>query len=88
MADPRRLPEESAGPAVVESCWMCGIRLPADYLVPDGGNACADVRWYCVDTWGCTERWTSRRSRAAAAHAGSAGTPELTAPAAVRRGWA
>ena len=43
----------------IESCWMCGIRLPTDRLVPDGGSACPDVRWYCQDSRSCTERWTS-----------------------------
>jgi hypothetical protein len=38
---------------------MCGVRLPADQMVPDGGNACADVRWYCLDTADCTHRWTT-----------------------------
>ena len=46
---------------MVRSCWMCGIRLSAEHLVADGGSACADVRWYCLDTRACTERWTSRR---------------------------
>ncbi|HEX9063642.1 MAG TPA: hypothetical protein VF843_00955 [Streptosporangiaceae bacterium] len=44
----------------VETCWMCGVRSPADQMVPDGGNACADVRWYCEDTATCTQRWTAR----------------------------
>jgi hypothetical protein len=41
-----------------ETCWLCGIRLPAEQLVPDGGSACADVRWYCQDAVSCTQRWT------------------------------
>jgi hypothetical protein len=41
-----------------ERCWMCGIRLPAALMVPDGGSACADVRWYCRDLRACTARWT------------------------------
>jgi hypothetical protein len=45
---------------------MCGIRLPADQMVADGGDACHDLRWYCRDTLGCTERWTSRSTRSAA----------------------
>jgi hypothetical protein len=53
--------------AGIKSCWMCGIRLPADQMVADGGSACLDLRWYCRDTLGCTERWTSRSVRAAAA---------------------
>ena len=43
----------------VETCWLCGIRLPEEQMVPDGGNACADVRWYCQDTQSCTRRWTT-----------------------------
>jgi hypothetical protein len=42
---------------------MCGIQLPAHQMVADGGQACADVRWYCRDTKSCTERWTSRLAR-------------------------
>ena len=52
--------------AGIKSCWMCGIRLPADQMVADGGSACLDLRWYCRDTGGCTERWTSRSVRSAA----------------------
>lgn len=50
-------------PAPVRSCWMCGIRLSADQMVADGGRACHDLRWYCRDTWACTERWTSPSAR-------------------------
>jgi hypothetical protein len=55
---------------------MCGIRLPADQMVADGGRACADLRWYCLDTWGCTERWTSRSARLVAIRPGTAETPK------------
>jgi len=48
----------SFGSATIESCWMCGIRLRVDQLVADGGSACPDVRWYCRDMRGCTQRWT------------------------------
>jgi hypothetical protein len=58
--------------AAVESCWMCGTRLPADQLVADGGSACSDIRWYCRDTRTCTERWTSRTGRSASLRYGSA----------------
>ena len=58
--------------APVRSCWMCGIRLSADQLVADGGSACADLRWYCRDTWACTERWTSRPARSGAPRKGKA----------------
>jgi hypothetical protein len=66
MADHRRLAPiagetpGSRGLTVVESCWLCGIRLPTDRLIADGGPGCSDVRWYCRDMRGCTERWTAR----------------------------
>jgi hypothetical protein len=47
--------------AAVVSCWMCGIRLHENQMVPDGGSACADIRWYCQDARACTERWTASR---------------------------
>ena len=53
--DARRRPLE------VSQCALCGIALPLGLLVPDGGEACADVRWYCKDAKSCTERWTSAR---------------------------
>ena len=65
-----------AEPAPIRSCWMCGIRMPADQMVADGGSACSDLRWYCLDTWGCTERWTSRSARLVAIHPGAAETPK------------
>jgi len=74
MTDQRRpvLPRrERAG---VRSCWMCGIRLPADQMVADGGSACPDLRWYCRDTAGCTERWTSHATRRGALGPGAAET--------------
>ena len=43
-------------------CALCGIELPLGLMVPDGGHACADLRWYCKDAQACTERWTSRRA--------------------------
>jgi hypothetical protein len=46
----------------VMSCWLCGIRSPAAQMMPDGGPACGDVRWYCRDLRGCTERWTAPRA--------------------------
>lgn len=45
--------------AAVVSCELCGISLHKNQMVPDGGAACADVRWYCKDAQECTERWTS-----------------------------
>jgi hypothetical protein len=61
--------------ANAKSCWMCGIRLPADQMVADGGSTCLDLRWYCRDTWACTERWTLRPSIPAAIGEGTAETP-------------
>lgn len=58
--------------ANAKSCWMCGIRLPAERMVADGGDACHDRRWYCRDTRACTERWTSRPARPAASGQGTA----------------
>ena len=48
-------------PLEVAQCSMCGIALPLGLLVPDGGQACADIRWYCKDAMSCTERWTTAR---------------------------
>ena len=60
-------------------CSLCGIALPTGLLVPDGGQACADIRWYCKDAKACTERWTASLPR----HAHIAPTPpSLAAPAA------
>jgi hypothetical protein len=46
-------------------CSLCGIELPKGLMMPDGGRACADVRWYCRDTKSCTERWTAHPPRPA-----------------------
>ena len=48
-------------PLEVAQCSLCGIALPIGLLVPDGGHACADIRWYCKDAKSCTERWTTAR---------------------------
>jgi len=48
-------------PLEVAQCSMCGIALPLGLLVPDGGQACTDIRWYCKDAMSCTERWTTAR---------------------------
>ncbi len=48
-------------PLEVAQCSMCGTALPLGLLVADGGQACADIRWYCKDTKSCTERWTTAR---------------------------
>jgi hypothetical protein len=44
----------------VARCALCSIELPLGLMVPDGGHACADLRWYCKDARACTDRWTSR----------------------------
>ena len=60
-------------------CSLCGIALPIGLMVPDGGQACVDIRWYCKDAKACTERWTASLPR----HANIAPTsPSLAAPAA------
>jgi hypothetical protein len=41
-------------------CSLCGIALSIGLMVPDGGQACADIRWYCKDAKSCTERWTAK----------------------------
>jgi len=41
-------------------CSLCGFAFPLDLMVPDGGQACADIRWYCKDVESCTQRWTAR----------------------------
>jgi hypothetical protein len=43
------------------SCWLCGVRLHSGQMVPDGGSACDDIRWYCRDAGACTDRWTTSR---------------------------
>jgi len=48
-------------PLEAAQCSMCGIALPLGLLVPDGGQACTDIRWYCKDAKSCTERWTTAR---------------------------
>jgi hypothetical protein len=63
MADPKHLATAPTGRPGIEACWMCGIHLPAAQMMPDGGGACTDVRWYCRDTWECTQRWTARPAR-------------------------
>lgn len=60
----RRQPSKGSGArrAAVVSCWMCGIRLHSSKMMPDGGDWCDDIRWYCLDTEACTQRWTTSRS--------------------------
>lgn len=56
--------EDRSRPLKSAQCSLCGIALPLSLMVPDGGRACADIRWYCKDAKSCTERWTARRPRA------------------------
>ena len=49
MADETRTPSAAgfaAQRATVVSCWLCGIGLLRNQMVPDGGSDCSDVRWY------------------------------------------
>ncbi len=55
--DDRQRPLPSA------QCSLCGMAFPTSLLVPDGGQACADIRWYCQDAKSCTERWTANLPR-------------------------
>ncbi len=48
-------------PLEVAQCSLCRVALPLGLLVPDGGQACADIRWYCKDAMSCTARWTTAR---------------------------
>ena len=67
-------------PLPTAQCSLCGIALPIGQLVPDGGRACADIRWYCQDAQSCTERWTGNLPR----HPNIAPTPASLAPPPVR----
>jgi len=56
---PTAMPRSRPRPLEVAQCSMCGIALPLALMVPDGGQACADIRWYCKDAMSCTQRWTT-----------------------------
>jgi hypothetical protein len=56
---PAPAPRDRLRPLEVAQCSMCGVTRPLGLLVPDGAQACADVRWYCKDVKSCTERWTA-----------------------------
>ncbi len=71
-----------AAHGTIESCWMCGIRLPTDRMMPDGGSACPDVRWYCQDSRSCTERWTSHSAGSVAVRHAAGGSTAAQAPGA------
>jgi hypothetical protein len=56
--------EAGVRPLAIAECSLCGITRPLGLLVPDGGSACTDIRWYCKDAKSCTERWTAARPQA------------------------
>jgi hypothetical protein len=56
---PAPAPSDRLRPLEATQCSLCGIMHPLGLLVPDGGQACADIRWYCKDAKSCTERWTT-----------------------------
>ena len=60
---PAPVPRDRLRPLEVAQCSMCGITRPLGLLVPDGAQACADIRWYCKDAKSCTERWTASLPR-------------------------
>ena len=64
---PAPTPSGRPRPLEVAQCSLCGIARPLGLLVPDGGQACADIRWYCKDAKSCAERWTTA-SRPRRAH--------------------
>ena len=60
LAEPPAAPKrDQLRPLQAAQCSLCGIARPLGLLVPDGGQACADIRWYCKDAKSCTERWTA-----------------------------
>jgi hypothetical protein len=76
MAD-YELPALAQREPAAERCWMCGARLPVTQLVADGGSACGNLRWYCLDVHECTGRWTARAAGPDSGHGGR----ERTSPA-------
>jgi hypothetical protein len=63
LAEPSAPQRDRLRPLEAAQCSLCGIARPLGLLVPDGGQACADIRWYCKDAKSCTERWTTARPR-------------------------
>ena len=66
-------------PLEVAQCSLCGIARPLGLLVPDGGQACADIRWYCKDSLSCTQRWTTALSARSARVPATPGYPVASA---------
>jgi hypothetical protein len=54
------MPDDVRHPLMTAQCSLCGILHPVGLMVPDGGHACADIRWYCKDARSCTDRWTTQ----------------------------
>jgi hypothetical protein len=69
---PATMQRDQLRPLEVAQCSLCGIARPLGLLVPDGGQACADIRWYCKDAEPCTERWTAAVTQPTRGRAGSA----------------
>jgi hypothetical protein len=67
MAD-YELPALARPQPAAERCWMCGVRLPVTQMLADGGSACRNLRWYCLNVRECTGRWTTRAARAESGH--------------------
>jgi hypothetical protein len=78
MAD-YELPALAAPPPEAERCWMCGVRLPVTQMVADGGSACGDLRWYCLNVRECTGRWTTRAAKPDSGHGGGERTSSARA---------
>jgi hypothetical protein len=62
-----------------ERCWMCGISLPVSHMLADGGSACGNLRWYCLDVRECTGRWTARAAGPDSGHGAREGTSSARA---------
>ena len=77
--------DDSQGELANAACVLCGIQLSIISLVPDGGSACADVRWYCRDITSCTERWTASMAQPAPAGQPPAPGEQAQAPAEAAR---
>jgi hypothetical protein len=67
---PQAAPRSPLRPLEAAQCSLCGIALPLGLLVPDGGEACDVIRWYCKDARSCTERWTTGAGRATTLRSG------------------
>jgi hypothetical protein len=82
MAD-YELPALARPQPAAERCWMCGTSLPVTQMVADGGSACGDLRWYCLNVRECTVRWTTRVARPDSAHGGGERTSSAQAAGAL-----